>query len=66
MNGPVQRDNRIPIAIAVVGIVIELVAVYLLASKRVDFTFAQPLIIVGMLMAFVPLFVAARRARRRR
>ena len=60
-----QRDNRLPIAIALVGIVIELVTVYLLASKRLDFTYGQPLIIVGMLMAFVPLFVVARRARRR-
>ena len=60
-----NRDNRIPIAIAIVGIAIELVVVFLLASKRLHMTFATPLIIVGMFMAFVPMFVAARRARRR-
>ena len=60
-----NRDNRIPIAIGIAGILIEAVTVYLLASKRMPPAYAQPLIIVGMFMAFVPVFVAARRARRR-
>ena len=60
-----NRDNRIPIAVAIAGIVFEIVAIYLLATKRVTMTIAQQLIIVGMFMAFVPIFVAARRARRK-
>ena len=60
-----NRDNRIPIAVAIAGIVFEIVAIYLLATKRVTMAVAQPLIIVGMFMAFVPIFVAARRARRK-
>ena len=54
-----------PIAIAIIGIVLEGVVLYLLASKRIPEQYATPLIITGMLMAFVPLFLVARRSRRR-
>lgn len=59
-----KRNNRIPIAIAVVGILIELIAIGLLGADRITMATASPLIIVGMFMAFVPIFVAARRAKR--
>lgn len=61
----VKRNNRIPIIIAVIGIVLEGIAIWLMASKRIPVSTATPLILAGMFMAFVPIFVAARRAKRR-
>ena len=61
-----RSGNRTPIVIAAVGIAIEIVTLLLLSTKRIPETFATPLIALGMLMAFIPLFVLARRARRRR
>lgn len=63
MNQP-RRNNAIPIAIALVGIVIEIIGITLIASKRLSTAAATPLVIVGMFLAFVPLFVLARRAKR--
>ena len=60
-----QTSNRTPITIAVIGLIIEAVTIFLMARKSVSATVATPLIITGMLMAFVPLFVVARRSRRR-
>ncbi|HVE72295.1 MAG TPA: hypothetical protein VNI54_13080 [Thermoanaerobaculia bacterium] len=58
-------SNRTPIVIAVIGLAIEAVVLVLLSTKRIHMTVATPLIIMGMLMAFVPLFVVARRSRKR-
>jgi hypothetical protein len=58
-------SKRLVIGIAVVGILLELTAILLLASKRITMPVATPLIITGMFMAFVPIFVVARRSRRR-
>jgi hypothetical protein len=58
-------SKRTPIVIAVIGLAMEAVVLFLMSTKRIDTTVATPLIITGMLMAFVPLFVAARRARKR-
>lgn len=64
MNGEVpKRSNRIPVMLAVLGIAIELVAVALLATKTIPITFGIPLVMAGMFLAFVPMFVLARRAR---
>ena len=60
-----KPGTRTPIVIAVIGLAIEAVVLVLLSTKRIHMTVATPLIITGMLMAFVPLFVAARRGRRR-
>lgn len=60
-----SSSNRIPIAIAVFGLAIEAVVLVLLSTKRIPANYATPLIITGMLMAFVPLFVVARRSRRK-
>jgi hypothetical protein len=61
---PVKRNNAIPIAIAVAGIVVELIAIALIASERLTVTTGMPLVLLGMFMAFVPLFVLSRRSRR--
>ena len=58
-------SNRTPIVIAILGIVLEAVVLYLLSSKQISEQYATPLIITGMLMAFVPLFVLSRRSRKR-
>jgi hypothetical protein len=60
-----DRPKRIAIGIAIIGIVIEVVAVMLLASKRIPTTFGTPLVVTGMLLAFVPIFYMARQRRRR-
>lgn len=57
--------NRTPLTIAAIGLVIEIAVIVLLSSKRIPESTATPLLITGMLMAFVPLFVVARRARRK-
>ncbi|HYI09105.1 MAG TPA: hypothetical protein VEK57_08530 [Thermoanaerobaculia bacterium] len=59
-----NRRNLVPISIAVAGIVIEAIAIYLLAGKRISMGVALPLIVAGMFLGFVPIFVVARRARR--
>lgn len=58
-----MRSNRMPIILAVIGIAIELVAVVLLATKALPVTFGVLLVMAGMFLAFVPVFVLARRAR---
>jgi hypothetical protein len=60
-----RPGNTLPIIIGVCGILVEGVAVALLASKRISTTFGTPLIVAGMLLAFVPLFILARRARQK-
>ena len=59
------KNNRTPVLIAVLGIAIEVVAIVLLATKQIAASVATPVIITGMVMAFVPLFVVARRSKRR-
>ncbi len=58
--------NKTAIIIAVLGIAIELIGIALLSSDRITTTVAVPLMGLGMLMAFVPIFLLARRARHRR
>jgi hypothetical protein len=57
--------NRTPLIIAAIGIAIEVATIFLLSSKQIPTSVGTPLMITGMLMAFVPLFVVARRSRRR-
>ena len=59
-----KKNNRFLIAIAMFGIVLELVAIGLLASRRITVPVAMPLVIVGMFTAFIPIFTVARRAKR--
>lgn len=60
-----MRNKRTAIILGVTGIAIEVIAVLLLAQKRITPTFGIPLVIAGMFLAFVPLFVLARMRRRR-
>jgi hypothetical protein len=59
------RNKRTAIILGVLGIAIELITVLLLAQKRIPTTYGVPLVITGMLLAFVPLFALARMGKRR-
>lgn len=59
-----QKTKRFAIALALAGIAIEVVALVLLASERIGTAVAVPLIVAGMFLAFAPVFLVARRARR--
>ena len=59
-----SRKRRLQIALAVAGIIIEGIAIALLASKQISPTFATPIILAGMFMAFVPMFAVARARRK--
>ncbi|HYK03673.1 MAG TPA: hypothetical protein VE974_18085 [Thermoanaerobaculia bacterium] len=58
-------NRKLAIIIAILGITLEIVAIYLLAWKRITTGIAIPMIVAGMFLGFVPIFVVARRARRR-
>jgi hypothetical protein len=60
-----NRSKKIAIVIGILGIAIEAVTVMLLASKRIPSAYGTPLVVTGMLLAFVPIFLMARRHRRR-
>jgi hypothetical protein len=60
-----EKTKRFTVALAVAGIAVEVTAIMLLASERIGTTVAVPLIIAGMFLAFAPMFLVARRARRR-
>lgn len=60
-----MQGKRTAIILGVIGMAIEVVAIVLLASRRVPTTYGIPLVIAGMLLAFVPLFLVARTQRRR-
>jgi len=57
--------KRFTVAMAISGIAMEVLALMLLSSGRIGMGFAVPLIVAGMLLAFAPMFLVARRARRR-
>lgn len=58
-----MQGKRTAIILGIAGIVIEMVAVVMLAQKRIPATYGVPLVLAGMLLAFFPLFLAARRKR---
>lgn len=58
-----RQANKRLIFIAVCGILIELTAIALVAGEKISGAVATPLIIVGMCMAFAPVFVLSRRRR---
>lgn len=59
-----MQSKRTAIIFGLIGIAIELIAVVLLAQRRVPPAFGIPLVVAGMFLAFVPLFVLARMRRR--
>ena len=60
-----MRNKRTAVILGVIGIAIEVIAVMLLAQKKIPTTYGIPLVVAGMFLAFVPLFVLARMRRRR-
>jgi hypothetical protein len=60
-----KRTKRFTIALAVSGIAVEVLAIMLMSSGRIGTTIFVPLIVAGMFLAFAPMFLVARRARRR-
>ncbi|HEU4522328.1 MAG TPA: hypothetical protein VFT12_10015 [Thermoanaerobaculia bacterium] len=58
-------NKRFLISIGVAGIMIELIAVALLAAKTLTTGIAVPIMVVGMFLALVPMFALARSARKR-
>jgi hypothetical protein len=60
-----QRSKRTATILGVIGILIEAVTIYLLATKQLAESIATPILIGGMLLAFIPLFVVARHSKRR-
>ncbi|HET8799517.1 MAG TPA: hypothetical protein VFO89_17655 [Thermoanaerobaculia bacterium] len=60
-----QRTKRIALILGGIGIVLEIAALTLLANGSIPSNVATPVIIGGMLLAFVPLFVVARHAKRK-
>ncbi len=61
---PRVQSKRTAIILGIIGIAIEVIAVMLLAQKRIPTTYGIPLVVAGMFLAFVPLFVLARMRRR--
>ena len=59
-----MQGKRTAIILGLTGIAVEMIAVMLLAQKRIPTTYGIPLIVGGMLLAFVPLFLLARSKRR--
>jgi hypothetical protein len=57
-------NTPLAIAIALIGIALEIAAIFLLLQKRIPTAYAMPMIIAGMFLAFVPMFVVARRMKR--
>ena len=64
MQSNPDRSKRIALIVGTFGILIEIVAVFLLSSKRIHPVMGTSLVITGMLLAFVPIFVLARRHKR--
>jgi uncharacterized membrane protein YkgB len=60
-----QSRKRTATILGILGIATEIIAILLLVSKRIPSNIGTPLIIGGMLLAFIPMFVIARKARRR-
>lgn len=58
-----MRNKRTAILLGAIGIAVEVIAVVLLAQKRLPTTYGIPLVVAGMFLAFVPLFVLARMRR---
>ena len=59
-----DKGRNTALMIAVAGIAIELIAIWLLKTGRLATPVAMPILIVGMFMAFVPAFALIRSRRR--
>ncbi|HEX7828490.1 MAG TPA: hypothetical protein VF787_02480 [Thermoanaerobaculia bacterium] len=61
-----QRSKRTAMILGILGILTEAITLYLLASKQIAESVATPILVGGMLLAFIPLFVVARHSKRPR
>lgn len=59
-----KPDKRLFIIIAVAGILLELIVIFLMASERITVAVAMPLLIVGMLVAFAPIIMSNMKSKR--
>ena len=59
-----MQGKRTAVILGFIGMAVEVIAIVLLAQKRIPTTYGIPLVIAGMLLAFVPLFLVARTKRR--
>ncbi|MEO8380015.1 MAG: hypothetical protein ABI779_10170 [Acidobacteriota bacterium] len=66
LGGAWDRPQRIAVGIGLIGIALEVIAVALLASKRIPTNIGVPVAVAGMFLAFVPILVLSRRRRRKR
>ena len=64
MSETPHKGRQLALWIAVAGIAIELIAIWLLRSGRIAVPIAMPILIVGLFMAFVPAFALIRSRRR--
>jgi len=60
-----QRTKSLAIRLAIFGILLELAGIFLITTKRLTSSQGTPILVIGMLLAFVPIFVIARKNRRR-
>ena len=58
-------SKKLALVLAATGIAIELITVALMSSGRLSTRGAVPLMVIGMFLAFLPLFTAAVNARKR-
>jgi pilus assembly protein TadC len=59
------RTRWVSIAIAGIGLAVEAYAIYMMSAGRMESRTALTLIVVGMVVAFLPMFLLSRRHRRR-
>ena len=59
-----KPNKRLFVIIAVVGILLELIVIFLMASERITVTTAMPLLIIGMFVAFAPIFMSSIKSKR--
>ena len=58
------RSKRLFIIISVLGILLELIVIFLLASERISVAVAMPLLVVGILVAFAPIVMSNMKSKR--
>ena len=59
-----KPNKRLFVIIAVVGILLELIVIFLMASERITVAVAMPLLIVGMFVTFAPIFMGNMKSKR--
>ncbi len=63
--GDWKQTKKTATLLGIAGIVVEIVTLVLLSTKRLDSDVATPILVGAMLLAFIPMFVVARHSRKR-